>query len=170
MTTSPTRHTGQILLAIGVLLLGTALAYGTSLLPESTGYAKVGPRLMPTLVSIGLLILGVLLLKESLTGGFRDVDETVHAAKAIETATDWRAFGWISAGLIANGLLIVPAGFVIAGTVLFVLAARGLGGTGGKGGVQYARNAMIGLVIAASTYAFFTYGLGLALPRGILPV
>ncbi len=167
MTAPPTRHTGQILLAIGVLLLGTALAYGTSLLPESTGYAKVGPRLMPTLVSIGLLILGVLLLKESLTGGFRDVDETVHAAKAIETATDWRAFGWISAGLIANGLLIVSAGFVIAGTVLFVLAARGFGGTGGA---QYKRNALIGLTIAASTYAFFTYGLGLALPRGILPV
>ena len=127
MTAPPTRHTGQILLAIGVLLLGTALAYGTSLLPESTGYAKVGPRLMPTLVSIGLLILGVLLLKESLTGGFRDVDETVHAAKAIETATDWRAFGWISAGLIANGLLIVSAGFVIAGTVLVVYSGSGVG-------------------------------------------
>ena len=166
-STTVVQHTGQLVLAIGVLLFGAALAFATTLLPESTGYAKVGPRLMPTLVSIGMILLGLLLIKEALTGGFRDVDETVHAANAIETATDWRAFGWVSAGLILNGLLIVPAGFVISGTLLFVFATRGFGGVGSR---QYLNNSVIGLVIAVSTYAFFTYGLGLALPRGILPI
>jgi putative tricarboxylic transport membrane protein len=104
-------------------------------------------------------VLGVLLLKEALTGGFRGVDETEH----LETPTNWPAFLWISAGLILNGLLIVPAGFVIAGTLLFVLAARGFEST------AYVRNAIVGLVIAGITYAFFTYGLGLGLPAGILP-
>ncbi len=160
------RHSGQIILALGVLIFGAALAYATTLLPEATGYAKVGPRLMPTLVSIGIILLGLLLIKEALTGGFRDIDETVHAAKEMGTPTDWRAFGWISAGLILDGLLIVTAGFVIAGTLLFVLAARGFGGTGGR---RYLKNGVIGLIISASTYAFFTYGLGLALPRGVLP-
>jgi putative tricarboxylic transport membrane protein len=158
-TPTPAKHSGQVVLSIAVVLLGTALAYGTNQLPEASGYAKVGPRLMSAIVSGGLLVLGLLLLKESLTGGFRGVDEAEHA----ETPTNWPAFLWISAGLVLNGLLIVPAGFVIAGTLLFVLAARGFEST------AYVRNAIVGLVIAGITYAFFTYGLGLGLPAGILP-
>lgn len=160
-TTAPTKgmHRGHLVLSVCVVLLGTALAWGTYQLPEATGYAKVGPRLMSGIVAGGLLIVGLLLLRESLSGGLRGVDESDHA----DTPTNWPAFGWISAGLIINGLLIVPAGFVIAGTLLFVLAARGFDSR------AYLRNAIVGLVIAASTYAFFTYGLGLALPAGILP-
>jgi putative tricarboxylic transport membrane protein len=59
--------------------------------------------------------------------------------------------------------LIVPAGFVIAGTLLFVLAARGFDSR------AWVRNAIIGFVISSATYTFFNYGLGLGLPKGILP-
>jgi hypothetical protein len=64
-TTTPeaTKHPGQVLLSVAVVLLGTALAYGTSQLPEASGYAKVGPRLMPSIVSAALFVLGLLLLK-----------------------------------------------------------------------------------------------------------
>lgn len=154
------RHTGQLLVAAGVLILGVALALGTTQLPEATGYAKVGPRLMPTIVSGGLILLGLVLLKEALFGGFRGVDE----AEAAANATDWRAFAWITAGIICNGFLMVPLGFVISGTLLFVLAARGFGNK------DWVKNAIIGLIIAIVTYAFFNYGLGLGLPRGVLPV
>lgn len=153
------RHTGQIVLALGLLVLGAALAYGTSALPEATGYAKVGPRLMPTIVSGGLIVLALLLLKEAMFSGFRNVDE----AEAAVNPTDWKAFAWVTAGIIANGLLMVRLGFVISGTLIFVLSARGFGSR------AWLRNALIGLVIAASTYTFFTYGLGLGLPAGILP-
>jgi putative tricarboxylic transport membrane protein len=153
------RHAGQISIALGVFVLGVAMAAGTAQFPEAAGYAKVGPRLMPMIVSGGLIVLSLLLLKEAFFGGFRGVDE----AEAAATPTDWRAFGWITAGIIANGVLMVHAGFVIAGTILFVLAARGFGSR------AWARNALIGAVIAGLTYAFFTYGLGLQLPRGVLP-
>lgn len=153
------RHAGQISIALGVFVLGVAMAIGTAQFPEATGYAKVGPRLMPFIVSGGLIVLSLLLLKEAFFGGFRGVDEVDAAA----TPTDWRAFGWISVGLIANGVLMVHAGFVIAGTLLFVMAARGFGSR------AWLRNALIGATIAVLTYAFFSYGLGLQLPRGILP-
>jgi putative tricarboxylic transport membrane protein len=153
------RHAGQISIALGVFVLGVAMAVGTSQFPEATGYAKVGPRLMPMIVSGGLIVLSLLLLKEAFFGGFRGVDEDEAAA----TPTEWGPFAWITAGIVANGVLMVHTGFVIAGTVLFVLAARGLGSR------AWLRNAVIGAVIAALTYAFFTYGLGLQLPRGILP-
>ena len=157
---SARRHAGQIMVAAGVLAFGAALAYGTTLLPAATGYAKVGPRLMPTIVSGGLILVGLVLLKEALFGGFRGVDE----AEAGANPTDWRAIAWISAAIIANGILMVPVGFVLSGTLLFVLAARGFGNK------AWVKNAIIGLIIAVLTYAFFNYGLGLGLPRGILPV
>ena len=86
--TQPHRHIGQIAVAVGVLIFGVALAFGTAQLPEATGYAKVGPRLMPAIVCGGLILLGLVLLKEALFGGFRGVDETDASANP----TDWRAF------------------------------------------------------------------------------
>ena len=151
--------TGQLAIAAAVLILGILMGLGTMQLPEATGYAKVGPKLVPTIVSGALMLLGLLLLKEAWFGGFQDVDEAAAAANP----TEWKAFAWISGAMISNGILMVPAGFVIAGVVMFVMAARGFGST------RWARNAIIGAIIAAITYAFFNYGLGLNLPRGLLP-
>jgi hypothetical protein len=44
-----------------------------------------------------------------------------------------------------------------------MLAARAFAGG------SWARNALVGVVLSAATYALFSYGLGLQLPRGILP-
>ncbi len=153
------RNTGQLLIAAGVVVLGVLMALGTMQLPEATGYAKVGPRLVPAIVSGGLILLGLMLLKEAWFAGFKDVDETEAAA----TPTRWEAFAWISAAMIINGLLMVRAGFVIAGVVMFVMTARGFGSQ------RWLANSLIGLVIASITYAFFNYGLGLSLPAGLLP-
>ena len=152
--------TGQLVVAAAVLILGILMALGTLQFPEATGYAKVGPRLMPAIVSGALILLGVLLLKEAWFGGFKDVDEEAAAANP----TEWKAFAWISGAMIINGVLMVPAGFVIAGIVMFVMAARGFGST------AWLKNAIIGAIIAAITYAFFNYGLGLNLPAGLLPI
>ena len=149
----------QLAVAAAVFMLGILMALGTMQLPEATGYAKIGPRLMPSIVSGGLMLLGLMLLKEAWFGGFKEVDEDEAAANP----TAWKPFAWISGAMIVNGLLMVPAGFVIAGTVMFVMAARGFGS------VRLVQNGVVGAMIAAITYAFFNYGLGLNLPRGLLP-
>ena len=53
---------GQAAVSAGVLALGIAFAAGTWLLPDAPGYAKVGPRLFPGLISAGLIVVGALLL------------------------------------------------------------------------------------------------------------
>jgi len=152
--------TGQLAVAAAILILGMLMALGTLQFPEATGYAKVGPRLMPAIVSGALILLGIMLLKEAWFGGFKDVDEDAAAANP----TEWKAFAWISGAMIINGILMVPAGFVIAGIVMFVMAARGFGST------RWLKNGIIGTILAAVTYAFFNYGLGLNLPAGLLPI
>jgi putative tricarboxylic transport membrane protein len=153
-------RTGQLVVAAAVLILGILMALGTLQFPEATGYAKVGPRLMPAIVSGALILLGIMLLKEAWFGGFKDVDEAAAAANP----TEWNAFAWISGAMIINGILMVPAGFVIAGIVMFMMAARGFGSR------RWLKNGVIGAILAAMTYAFFNYGLGLNLPAGLLPI
>jgi hypothetical protein len=149
---------GQYAVAGGLLLLGIAMAVGTLTLPEASGYAKVGPKLAPTIISAALVALALVLLKEVWAGGMRGVDEEAEAGNPLNK----KAFAWISAGLILNGLVMVPAGFILAGTALFVCACKGFDS------VRPVRDALIGLVIATATFAFFNYVLGLSLPQGVL--
>jgi putative tricarboxylic transport membrane protein len=75
-------------------------------------------------------------------------------------------FAWVSAGLLVNALLITRIGFVLACTVCFVLAARGLRLSEGRPASLpvMGRDALVGLAIAAPTYWVFTKLLAINLP------
>jgi putative tricarboxylic transport membrane protein len=152
------RPKGQIAVSAGVLALGAIVLAGAWELPAGGGYAQVGPGVVPRIVGGVLLLLGALLLREALTGGFRGVDEEAE----VHLPMDWKAFGWLSGGIILYGLLVERAGFLIASTLLFVAVARGFTSR------RWLSNALVGLALAAFIFAVFNYGLGLQLPAGIL--
>ena len=149
---------GHVAIAAGVLALGGAVLWGSFHLPTGGGYAQVGPGVVPRIVGIGMLVLGALLLREALTGGFRGIDEEAEARLPM----DWRAFAWVTAGIVAYGLLVERLGFVLASIILFLLVARSFGSR------RWALNALVALVLASAIFAVFTYGLGLMLPAGVL--
>jgi putative tricarboxylic transport membrane protein len=151
-------HAGQVAVAAGVLALGGAILWGSFNLPTGGGYAQVGPGVVPRIVGIAILLVGALLAREALFGGFHGVDEEAEAKLPI----DWRAFAWVTTGIIAYGLLVERLGFVLASMVLFLLVARSFGSR------RWASNAVVALVLAAAIFATFTYGLGLMLPAGVL--
>ena len=149
---------GQAALAAGVIALGGLVIWGSFNLPTGGGYAQVGPGVVPRIVGFGIALLGGFLMYEALSGGFRGIDEEAEARLPLH----WPSFAWVSAGLIAYGLLIEHAGFILSSILLFLLVARGFGSR------RWALNALSGAVLAAVIYAIFTYGLGLTLPAGIL--
>jgi putative tricarboxylic transport membrane protein len=149
---------GHLAVATGVAVIGAAVLGGSFYLPTGGGYAQVGPGVVPRIVGSGLLFLGLLLLREALTGGFRGVDEEAER----HLPMDWAAFAWVSGGILAYGLLVENLGFIFAATILFVMVARGFHSR------RYVLNAVSGLVLAIAIYAIFNYGLGLTLPPGIL--
>jgi putative tricarboxylic transport membrane protein len=149
---------GQVAVAAGVLALGGFVLGGSFFMPAGGGYAQVGPGVVPRIVGIGILIIGALLLREALSGGFRGVDEDAEQ----HLPMDWPAFGWVTGGIFAYGLAVEPAGFVIASTALFVLVARGFNSR------RWLLNTIVGVVLAVAIFAIFTYGLGLTLPAGVL--
>jgi putative tricarboxylic transport membrane protein len=142
---------GELVFAVGVTLAGVALGVATALLPAATATNQVGPQALPAVIAAGLIVCGLALLHEARTGGFRNLSEVPSEA------FDGRAFAWISAGVLGHMLLIGIAGFVAASTLLVVAVARGFGSE------RVARDAVVGIAMAATLYAIFTFGLGLSL-------
>jgi putative tricarboxylic transport membrane protein len=145
----------EIALSLGVLALGAAAAAVTATLPGEGGYAGIGPNFIPAVVSAGLLLLGGWLTFEAFSGGWRQRGEQTGSFAA-------GPFLWVSAGLFAHMLLIGSAGFVIAGTALFVCVARGFGST------KPIRDLLIGAALSLGVFVFFVKLLNVNLPAGWL--
>lgn len=157
MQTTKNLH-GQWALSLGVIGLGVFFLLGALQIPDAAGYSTVGPRAMPLFVGIALCGCGVMLCWEVWRGGFRQIDEVALQAMP----SNWRAFLWLSAGLIVYGLLIERAGFIVASIILFACVARAFGSK------RWRLNIAIAVMLAAMIYTIFTMGLGLNLPKGIL--
>jgi putative tricarboxylic transport membrane protein len=81
----------------------------------------VGPNFLAWLVSMALMVCGAWPLRQARTCGFRELDPPSGSARG-----DWRAFAWISAGVLANATLITRIRFILSCTLCFMLAVRGL--------------------------------------------
>ncbi|MCC2627425.1 MAG: Tripartite tricarboxylate transporter TctB family [Thermomicrobiales bacterium] len=152
---------GEMLLALGAIVFGILIVWQTTLIRLTPAYSKVGPRVIPYIVGAGLVIVGAWLAYEAFTG--RAATGTAESEDADPTLpTDWRCIGLLALALIAYLFLIEPAGFIIASAVLFAWAAIAMGSR------RYARDIVIGILLATALYLLFNRGLGLSLPAGIL--
>ena len=152
----------QVAVGAGVLLLGAALAAGALVIPAAAGYGGVGPNFLPWVVAVGLVVCGVLILREALTGGFRAMDEPSGADRAF-----WPGLAWITAGLLANAALITRIGFILACTLCYMLAVQGLKRASGQpAGTPRALlvDLVTGFLISAPVFWLFTQFLGINLP------
>jgi putative tricarboxylic transport membrane protein len=151
----------QLAIGVGVLVIAALLAAGAVSIPSEAGYSGVGPNFLPWVVALLLGVCGACLVWEARTGGFRAMDEPSGAAHG-----DWRNFAWVSAGLLANALLITTIGFILSCTLCFVLAVRGLRLCEGRTTppAAMARDAAIGFAIAAPVYWMFSKLLAINLP------
>ena len=142
---------GEAVLGGVVLALGLYVAVATTRLSAGTG--AVGPRLFPYMIAAGLIVVGASLLYEAVRG------RIAHEG-GIEL--DWWAVALVSAGLIAQLLLLERAGWILATALLFLAAARAFGSR------RLVADAALGLALAGLSFVLFTYGLDLSLPGGDL--
>jgi len=149
------------LVGAGVLAIAAVMAAGATTISSEAGYSGIGPNFLPWLVSAALALCGGWILWEARTGGFRNAEEPSGAEHG-----DLKGFAWVSAGLLANALLITRVGFVISCAICFVLAARGLRICEGRASdlAASARDVGVGVAIAAPVYWMFTKLLSINLP------
>ena len=132
-------------------LLGVTLGTAIGVLPG------VGPAL-----TIALLACGALLVREALTGGFREIDPPSGAEQG-----HWPGFVWVSAGILLNALLITRIGFVLACALCFMLAVRGFKSAEGRLDLSpraWLTDLAVGAAIAAPVYWMFGKLLAINLP------
>jgi putative tricarboxylic transport membrane protein len=152
---------GEMLLALWAVLFGILIVWQTTLIRLTPAYSKVGPRVIPYIVGAGMIVVGVWLAYEALTGRMSlGTTESEDADPALPT--DWRTVGLLALALLVYLLLIERAGFIIASATLFVMAAFAMGSR------RLARDIAIGIVMSTVLYVVFSRGLGLSLPAGIL--
>lgn len=108
----------EFLIGLGLLVIAGAALWQTLSIPVTPMYAKVGPTVFPYITVFGLTLLAIFLIAQALRGGWQPDEEK-------EVALDWRAFGFVVAGLVANAALIQPIGFTAASTIMFVLITHG---------------------------------------------
>ncbi|MFC9112795.1 tripartite tricarboxylate transporter TctB family protein [Streptomyces sp. NPDC057092] len=145
-----------LLLALGVLVLTDALTMDVDI----TQRGPVGPRTVPVVVGIGLLVVATLLAIDVLRGG-RGQAEAGEDIDLTEPA-DWRTVLLLSGVFLGSAVLIEPLGFPAAGALLFWGAAFALGSR------RADRDPLIAAVLSLFTYALFDKLLGVPLPGGPL--
>jgi putative tricarboxylic transport membrane protein len=157
--TAPPRPAGpawpETLIGLGLLGVAAMVWWQSGAIAASPMYAKVGPRIFPYMTAIGLAVLALALLVAGLRGGWQPDEER-------EVPVDWRAVVFVGAGLLANVLLIVPAGFTLASVVMFVLVAHGFGSR------RPVRDAAIALAFALAAYFGFAKALGVNIGAGVI--
>jgi putative tricarboxylic transport membrane protein len=152
----------QTAVGAGVLLIGLALAAGAISIPSAAGYGGVGPNFLPWVTAVALVLCGGMIVREALTGGFREMDEPSGAEQAY-----WPALAWVSAGLWSNAALITTIGFILSCTLCYMLAVQGLKRATGQAAAAPASLAIdlaTGFLISAPVYWTFTKFLAINLP------
>ena len=150
------RAWGLILLAIAIAVL-----VATTAIRSQEGYAATGPRFVPLIVGLLLLVLSLLFLARTFVRP--DVDLAERAAREA-AVTEWARPLSVVAALLAYAFLMEPLGYVVATTLFFVAVARILGSR------ALVRDLLAGAAIGAVLYVAFTQFLGVDLPAGLTPI
>jgi putative tricarboxylic transport membrane protein len=140
-------------LGIAVVLAAIAalIAWDTSRLGVGGAYARIGPQTVPYLIALCLAGLSAWTVFEAVRGDFPERER--------------QEFGpvlWIVGGLVAQMVLLGPAGFSIATGVLFAMTARGFGR------VNLAIVLPAGIILAGVVWFIFARLLQLSLPAAAL--
>jgi putative tricarboxylic transport membrane protein len=143
----------QIVVGLFVLTIAVIYAAGAFAFPSDRGYAGISSRFFPSLVAGLLAVCAVGLIWHGATGGFRNFTDL-----SVSVTADVPGWLWVSAGLLLNAILIEHLGFTLAGTLLFVFAARGFGSK------HFAKNGLIGVALALPVFLLFSKVLKVNLP------
>jgi putative tricarboxylic transport membrane protein len=149
-------------IGIAALVLAGVMGIGATQIPADAGYAGVGPNFLPWVVAAALAACGIGLVTQAFSGGFRQREAPSGADRG-----DWPPLLWVAAGVLANAALITTAGFILACTVCYMLAVRGLRqseGKTGRGVKGLVMDFVTGFLIAGPAFWLFTKVLKINLP------
>jgi putative tricarboxylic transport membrane protein len=171
--TAAARRRTERLAGAAVALAGLVLLVASLLIPEPARQSPgMGPRVLPSLVSVGLLVAGVLLVLTASRRADEGLEDTILADedqdefRALldpdEPPVPWRGLIVVVGMLVAYAVLFFPLGFVLS-TTLFLGAV-----TTYADPRRWVRNWVFAAALAVVVYLLFTRMLAVVLPAGLL--
>ncbi|WP_455354749.1 tripartite tricarboxylate transporter TctB family protein [Streptomyces sp. SYSU K217416] len=145
-----------LLLVLGVLVLTDALTMTVDIAQRG----PVGPKTVPVVVAVALLLVAALLAVDVLRGGRGEAEggEDIDLSEP----GDWRTVLLLAGVFLGNAVLIGPLGFPVSGALLFWGSAYALGSR------RIDRDPLIAAGLSLLTYVVFNNLLGVPLPGGPL--
>jgi putative tricarboxylic transport membrane protein len=151
---------GELVFAALLLAAGVFVLIDTATIEVPVAASNVGPRFAP--YAFGALLTGAaaFVVVDILRGRSATPEESelVDPAKRM----DVRRVGLLIGSVIAFAVLLEPAGYLVAASVVFAGVSITLGAR------RYVRVAIASIVLASAVYLFFTGVLGIDLPPGVL--
>jgi putative tricarboxylic transport membrane protein len=156
--TPPVSWRGPRVAGLALLALGAAALLATTRIPSvRDGWAVSGPRFVPLVASVTLIVLSLAFLVRTFV---RPDVELARFAAAEAAKTHWPTPGLVMAGLLGYVALLTPLGYALATALFFTATARVLGSR------RLLRDALAGVVLGAVVSYAFTRWLGVRLPVG----
>jgi len=147
--------------ALLLLILGAVVLWDASrIATDFSQRGPVGPKAVPVIVGVLLIVCAVLLARNVLRGGHGEAETGEDID--LSHGSDWRTVLLLAGAFLANAALIDWAGWAISGAVLFWGCVYALGSR------RYLRDAAISIALAVATFYIFAEGLGISLPAGVL--
>lgn len=151
------RLNAHAFVGLALVLVGIGLLVSAQDISVSPAVVLLGPRLFPSIVAIGLIVLGALTIISALASSLPKA-EPASAIPKLEN--DWLGFLTALAGPVLFLLTVEALGFAIAAALLFAAVARAFGSR------RLLADLALGLVMGVLILFVFSFGLGLALPVG----
>lgn len=174
-TTTPetaAHRRAERLAGVVVALAGVVLLVASVLIPEPARESPgMGPRVMPTVVSLGLLVSGVLLVLTASRRhdeGIEDMldDRSEHELTELldpdEAPVPWRGLAVVLGLLVLFAVAFIPLGFILS-TALFLGVV-----TTWADPRHWLRNWLFAAALPVAVYFLFTEVLVVSLPAGLL--
>ena len=153
---------GLRIFAAAILAFGLVVLFGTFQISGREGFSPSGPRFVPLIVAVGLLVFGALFLLSTTLRRDRYLGKKAAAEGA---ATHWPTTGLVVAILVVYAFILDSLGYIVATAFLFPAEAYVLGSRERR---KVLRNLAIGLALGVLVFFSFTELLGVRLPDGLL--
>lgn len=157
--------TGRSGLVVAVLVFALAvyLTYGILTMEVPGSAATPGPAFFPVIIAACAYLLAVVLTVQMLRTPMAPDPELLYPDNTRHrTQTDWKSLGMTLGAFLAFTAMLVPVGWILSAAMLFWFVARAMGSP------RPVMDLGIALVFSCAVQAFFSAGLDLNLPAGIL--
>lgn len=144
------------IIGASTIIISLFFLYQTTLIRIPENLAEPGPRMVPYISLVLIIICGIGIFMES----FKNNNE-----KNFLTKKGWKKLGYIYGVLFADAIGLTYFGFLLTTPFIAFIVIKMLSG---DNKISFVKKLLVSVLLTISFYVIFTSGFGVTLPQGML--